>query len=109
MIALSVFDSIIDLGKDCCRKQAEWLSGSFCSVLAVISTVGSQLSLFSMTLLSLIRMWGILITSLIVQARVNKRAIAKSIGIVIGIFTASLSVAIIPLALVPALEEFQTK
>ena len=103
LIALSVFDSII-LGKDYCRNQAKWLSGSSCSVLGVISTAGSQLSLFSMTLLSLIRMWGILNSSLSTPARVNKRAIAKSIGIVIGIVTASLSVAIIPL--VPALEDY---
>ena len=103
LIALSVFDSII-LGNDYCRKQAEWLSGSSCSVLGVISTAGSQLSLFSMTVLSLMRMWGILNSSLCVPARVNKRAVAKSIGIVIGIVTASLSVAIIPL--IPALEDY---
>ena len=103
LIALSVFDSII-LGKDYCRNQAKWLSGSACSVLGIISTTGSQLSLFSMTILSLIRMWGILNSSFSAPTRVNKRVIAKAIGIVIGITTASLSLAIIPL--VPALEDY---
>jgi len=103
MIILSVFDSII-FGKDYCAMQAEWLSCTACSVLGVISTTGSQLSLFSMTALSLIRMWGIMNSSMIAPTRVNKRAVTKAAVIVIGIVTASLSVAIVPL--IPALEDY---
>ena len=103
LIILSVFDSII-FGKDYCAMQAEWLSGTACSVLGVISTMGSQLSLFSMTALSLIRMWGIMNSSMIAPTRVNKRAVTKAAVIVIGIVTASLSVAIVPL--IPALEDY---
>ena len=103
LIILSVFDSII-FGKDYCAMQAEWLSGTACSVLGVISTTGSQLSLFSMTALSLIRMWGIMNSSMIAPTHVNKRAVTKAAVIVIGIVTASISVAIIPL--IPALEDY---
>ena len=103
LIILSVFDSMI-FGKNYCTMQAEWLSGTACSVLGVISTTGSQLSLFSMTALSLIRMWGIMNSSMIAPIHVNKRAVTKAAVIVIGIVTASLSVAIIPL--IPDLEDY---
>ena len=103
LVALSVFDSII-FGKDYCVVQAEWLSGTACSVLGVISTMGSQLSLFSMTVLSLIRVWGIMKSDMVAPTRVNKRAVIKAVVIVIGIVTASLSVAIVPL--VTALEDY---
>ena len=103
LIALSIFDSIIH-GKDYCSKQAEWLSGNACSVLGVISTTGSQLSLFAMTSLSLIRMSGIMGSSLTVPARVNKRVLTKTIMIVIAIAVASLTIACIPL--VPVFEDY---
>ncbi|XP_063684250.1 uncharacterized protein LOC134818564 [Bolinopsis microptera] len=66
--------------------------------------MGSQLSLFSMTVLSLIRMWGIVKSDMAAPTRVNKRAVLKAVVIVIGIVTASLSVAIVPL--VTALEDY---
>ena len=42
-----------------CKLEAEWLTSMKCSYLGVISTVGSQISLFSMTILSLSRLSGI--------------------------------------------------
>ena len=103
LTALSVFDSIVQ-GKAYCRNQAEWLSGTACSILGVISTTGSQLSLFSMTALSVIRMWGIVGTSLSLPTPVDKRAVVKAISIAIVMVVASLTVAVTPL--VPALEDF---
>ena len=46
-------------GTSFCRQRTEWLSSRYCSVLGVISTVGSLISLFSLTLLSLFRVIGI--------------------------------------------------
>ncbi|XP_063690176.1 uncharacterized protein LOC134822838 [Bolinopsis microptera] len=55
LIVISIFDSIV-FGKVFCQKQAEWLTGSACAVLGVLSTTGIQLSLFAMTALSLMRL-----------------------------------------------------
>ena len=105
LIALSVFDRFTH-GKDYCRKQVEWLSGNACSTLGVISTTGSQLSLFAMTVLSSMRVWGIVKSSstLKIPSKVNKRAIAKAVLIGIGVIGASLVVALTPL--VPAFEDY---
>ena len=46
LIVLSVFDSIV-FGDTFCKHQADWLTGTPCLVLGVISTIGSQVSLFS--------------------------------------------------------------
>ena len=56
LVLLSVFDSFI-FGEEFCRQQTEWLTGTTCLTLGVISTLGSQISLFTMTVLSVIRMY----------------------------------------------------
>ena len=62
LIVLSVFDSIV-FGDTFCKHQADWLTGTSCLVLGVISTIGSQVSLFSMTAFSFIRMYGLVFNS----------------------------------------------
>ena len=42
-----------------CKKRFEWLTSSSCSFLGVISTLGSLLSLYSMTLLSVVRAYNL--------------------------------------------------
>ena len=84
-------------GGEFCRHQAEWFTGTACSTLGIISTLGSQMSLFSMTALSMIRGYGIIRGSLIKSSEVNKKAIAKTILIIIGVVSAALAIAIIPL------------
>ena len=104
LIALSVFDSII-YRNSYCENQAKWLSGKACSVLGILSTTGSQLSLLAMTLLSVIRMAGILRSSnLAAPTRVNKRVLTKTVAMAIGIVFASVAIALIPL--VPAFEDY---
>ncbi|XP_063677730.1 low-density lipoprotein receptor-related protein 2-like [Bolinopsis microptera] len=103
LIVLSVFDSFIH-GKDYCRRQPEWLSGYTCALLGVISTIGSQLSLFAMTSLSLIRVSGIVNSSLSAPKRVNKRLMLKIGLIVLAVVTSALAVALTPL--VPAFEDY---
>ena len=103
LIVLSIYDSII-FGEKFCENQAKWLSGTTCSAMGVISTFGSQLSLFSMTALSISRAIGITLGSMAVPSSVNKVWTAKVVAVAAIVVTASLSIALIPLA--PSLEDY---
>ena len=103
LIILSVYDSIM-LGSSYCRRQPEWLTGVPCKVLGVISTVGSQVSVFSMTLMSFIKMYGVTLRSMRIPSPVNKKAVAKVIFMASTIVISSLAIALIPL--VPSLEDY---
>ena len=103
LIILSVYDSLI-FGNDFCRIQAEWLTGTACLTLGVISTVGSQISLFSMTVMSFIRMFGLLYRSMRIPGPVNKKAVTKVVLLCSSIITLSLAIGLIPL--VPSLEDY---
>ena len=100
---LSIYDSFIH-GKGFCRKQAEWLTGTPCLALGVISTLGSQISLFTMTVLSVIRMYGLACQTMRVPGPVNRKSIVKVISLGIVIITAALVIAVTPL--VPSLEDY---
>ena len=102
LISLSVYDSII-FGRDFCRHQAEWLTGSACSVLGVISTVGSQMSLFAMSALSMARVTGIA-HKMMAPIAVSRSSAFKAINSAIAVATFSLAIAFIPL--IPSLEDY---
>ena len=53
MVLLSIGDKF--LNKSTCATPYEWKTSTLCTVLGVISTIGSLLSLYSMTTLSVIR------------------------------------------------------
>ena len=55
LIAVSYFDQFQKSSGDYCKKRYEWYSSVECSVLGVLSTTGSQLSLFAMTMLAISR------------------------------------------------------
>ena len=59
LLSIVVIDTVI-YGKNYCKQQYVWLSSTTCSLLGIISTVGTQLSLFAMTLLSLSRLFEVL-------------------------------------------------
>ena len=103
LFILSVYDSII-FGRDFCKEQAVWLTGIVCSFLGILSTIGSQLSVFAMTVLSINRAWGIIRRKMALPSEIDKKAIFKTIVFVMAVVFASVSVAIIPL--VPAFEEY---
>jgi hypothetical protein len=102
LVVLSFFDSII-YGEIYCKKQTEWLTGNTCAILGVINTVGSQISVFTMTLLSVVRMLGVFFGKMTIPIRVNSRSFNMAITLAIGVIIASVAVAVIPL--VPSLEE----
>ena len=103
LIILSTYDGLV-YGDRFCRHQAEWLSGTECAVLGVISTVGSQISVFAMTVLSSIRMIGLSFRSLSAPRSVGKKAAFSTSLLVLAILVAAGAIAIIPLA--PFLEDY---
>ena len=103
LIILSVYDSLI-FQQEFCQGQTEWLTGIPCLVLGVISTVGSQVSLFSMTVFSFIRMYGLIYKSMRIPGPVNKKSLTKVTLLASAILISSLAVALIPL--VPSLEDY---
>ena len=94
LITVSGYDGFVH-GKDYCLNQTIWLTSSNCSVLGVMSTVGSQLSLFAMTVLSLVRLSGIW-NSMRIPGEVTARSSLKVIGISLIILMLSTVVAVIP-------------
>ena len=103
LVVLSFYDSFI-YGKDFCRHQNKWLTGTACLTLGVISTLGSQISLFTMTVLSVIRMYGLTCKPMRVPGPVTKKSILRITSIVMLTITAALAIAITPL--VPSLENY---
>ena len=102
LMMLSLYDSFV-YGNGFCRHQAEWYTGTACSILGVISTVGSQVSLFAMAALSIIRMYRLTFKKISIPGPVNRNSIIKVASLVTGIITASLAIAVTPL--MPSLEE----
>ncbi|KAL5247748.1 hypothetical protein ACHWQZ_G019587 [Mnemiopsis leidyi] len=103
LVMLSVYDSII-FGREFCRYQAVWLSGTTCLSLGVISTFGSQLSLFTMTVLSVIRMYGITCKPMRIPGPVTKKSIVYTTSLGVLTISAALAIAVIPL--LPSLEDY---
>ena len=103
LVILSFYDSFI-YGTGFCRHQAEWLTGTTCSILGVISTIGSQVSLFAMTALSIIRMFWLSFKKKSIPGPTNKSSVVKLAFLATGILATSLAIAVIPL--IPSFEEY---
>ena len=96
LVILSVYDSIV-FGKEFCKYQTEWMTGTPCITLGVISTLGSQISLFTMTVLSVIRMYGLTCAPMRVPGPANKRSILKVVSLAMLTVLGALIVAVTPL------------
>ena len=103
LILLSIFDSLIH-GSNYCKHQPEWLTGTPCLMLGIISTIGSQISLFSMTALSFIRMFGLICIKMRIPGPINTKSIMKTTALATALVVASLATAVIPL--IPFLEDY---
>ena len=99
LFVLAVIDGYY--GNSFCSKQIEWLLTSHCSALGVVSTFGSQISLFSMTILSVTRVFNIS-KELSIPGPVNKKSCVL-VGSMI-FFTASISISI---AVTPTIPHFE--
>ena len=103
LVVLSVYDSVI-LGDSYCRQEAQWFTGTACLILGVLSTVGSQISVFAMTVLSVIRAAAIIRKSMTYPIRIGSKAGFYASAISLVIISISVGVAFIPL--LPPLEDY---
>ena len=82
-------------GSSYCTSQNEWLSSHYCSILGIVSTVGSQISLFSMTFLSVTRLFGIKNSLNISNSLSFKHSLKVSL-VVLVIFLSAITIAAVP-------------
>ena len=94
LFTLAVTD--VYFGNSFCSKQSDWLTSSPCSILGVVSTLGSQISLFSMTILSVTRLYKIC-QGLSIPGPVNRKRLICCGIIVSFIISSSTSIAVVPL------------
>ncbi|XP_063677675.1 uncharacterized protein LOC134813738 [Bolinopsis microptera] len=95
LLTVSVFDSMVH-GGNYCKVQSTWLSSRECSVFGVFSTVGSQLSLFAMTVLSLVRVNGIW-NSMRIPGEVTVKSSVKVLAVIFILLALSATVALPPI------------
>ena len=100
LIVIAVYDSII-FKKDYCIRQITWITSIECSVIGIFSTIGSQISLFSMTVLSTVRIYGIW-NSMRVPGEVTW---LKAVQVTTGIF--SLALASAAIAIIPVIDQLE--
>ena len=95
LLLISYFDLTYNADGNYCRERYQWLSSSECSLLGVLSTTGSQLSLFAMTMLSLTRVANI--GNLIQRECSSYKSVTKLGLLLVTPFLASILIAVIPI------------
>ena len=83
-------------GSNFCSQQIQWLLSSYCSILGIVSTFGSQISLFSMTILSVTRVFRIS-KGLSIHGPVNKKSHVIVSFITLFITGVSITIAVVPM------------
>ena len=97
LTAADIFFSTLEDGHTgYCRNQIRWLVSYKCDILGVFSTVGSQISLFAMTVLSVLRLFGVLNSDRI-QHQITRRSRVSVGACVFLIVISSFVVAIVPI------------
>ena len=91
LLSLAVVDSYF--GNSFCSEQFDWLLSSYCPILGVVSTVGSQISLFSMATLSATRL-GTISNGLSIPGPVHKKSYMLVTAIILFIACASIIIAV---------------
>ena len=91
----------LHFGNSYCQERYVWLSSIECSLLGIFSTIATQLSLFSMTALSIFRVRTV---SMIIQRSISARSIMDMILVILTILAISAAVACVPV--IPVLEDF---
>ena len=100
LFIIATYDTII-FKQDYCKRQITWITSLECSIVGVLSTIGSQISLFSMTGLSIVRIYGIW-NSMRIPGEVT---MMKSLKIAVAMISLVLASAVI--AVVPIVEVFE--
>jgi hypothetical protein len=102
LMQIAVMDTIV-YGTQYCSERLKWLSSVHCSIVGVLSTIGYEMSLISMTCLGLVRVVGIR-NGMGISCEISKRAILKTCLIMVSIVKFSATIAGVPL--VSSLEDF---
>ena len=95
LFIISIYDGIV-FKESYCESQINWIISNNCSLIGVISTLGSQVSLFAMCVLSLTRIIGIYNSMRIPGEVTWRKAILVAVGALILIMS-SLSIAAFPI------------
>ena len=95
LFIIATYDAII-FRKDYCKSQITWITSWECSVIGVLSTIGSQISLFSMTGLSIVRMHGIW-NSMKIPGEVTSIKVVRIAAAILSLILVSATIAVIPI------------
>eukprot|EP00116_Pleurobrachia_bachei_P010787 sb/3471049/ len=95
LLLISYFDYAYRADGNYCQERYQWFSSSECSFLGVLSTTGSQLSLFAMTMLSLTRVANI--GNLIQRDLFSYKSAAKLAFLLVFPILASVMIAVTPI------------
>ena len=95
LFIIATYDGIV-FKKSYCHQQITWITSLECSIIGVISTIGSQISLFAMTGLSIVRMHGIW-NSMRIPGEVTAMKFVKIVSPMIFLVLISAAIAVIPI------------
>ena len=95
LFIIATYDGII-FKRSYCRHQLKWITSFECSIIGVFSTIGSQISLFAMTGLSIVRMHGIW-NSMRIPGEVTAMKFVKIVSPMIFLVLISAAIAVIPI------------
>ena len=85
-----------------CKEKYRWLTSPYCTVLGTLSTIGSQLSLFSMAALGISRLTNV--KTLVAKDPNTTKGKIKVSAIVMILLVVSIAISVFPLF--PPLEDF---
>ena len=100
LFVISIYDGVI-FKEEYCTQQIGWITSIHCSIIGVLSTIGSQISLFAMCALSLTRIYGIK-NSMRIPGEVT---LIKSLQVAGGVFMMTMSSIII--TVIPIISKFE--
>ena len=102
LFIIATYDSII-FKQGYCKGQITWITSWECSVIGVLSTIGSQISLFSMTGLSIVRIYGIW-NFMKITGEVTLIKVLKIGAAILSLILVSATIAVVPI--VESFEDF---
>ena len=95
LFIIATYDGLI-FKRSYCHQQIAWITSLECSIIGVFSTIGSQISLFAMTCLSIVRMHGIW-NSMRIPGEVTAMKCLQIVTAIIFLLLISVTIAVLPI------------
>ena len=95
LCVIAIYDTLF-FKKGYCLEQVTWITSFKCSLIGVLSTLGSQISLFSMAGLSIIRTHGIW-NSMSIPGEVTLKKIVWITAAILSLVSVSAAIALLPI------------